>query len=65
MKNPVIRPPWSRCLDWRRRRRAEDLQTYTLMLQGHKFTPAELRVPSAKPFYLVVVNKDDTPTNSR
>jgi hypothetical protein len=39
---------------------ADDLQTYTLTLQGHKFTPAELRVPSAKPFYIVVVNKDDT-----
>jgi Cupredoxin-like domain len=39
---------------------AEDLQTYTLTLKDHKFAPAELHVPSAKPFYLVVVNQEDT-----
>jgi len=41
--------------------RAEDLQTYTLTLKGHRFAPAELLVPAGKPFYLLVVNQDDTP----
>lgn len=40
--------------------RAEDLQTYTLMLQGHRFTPAEIHVPSGKPFIVSVTNLDDT-----
>jgi hypothetical protein len=39
---------------------AEELQTYTVTLKAHKFAPIELHVPSAKPFYLVVVNQDDT-----
>jgi uncharacterized cupredoxin-like copper-binding protein len=39
---------------------AEDLQTYTLVVKGHKFSPAELHVPAGKPFYLIVSNKDDT-----
>jgi hypothetical protein len=38
---------------------ADDLQTYKLELKGHKFTPAELRVPAAKPFWIVVTNNDD------
>jgi hypothetical protein len=40
--------------------RAEDLQTYTLTLQGHRFTPAEIHVPSGKPFIVSVTNLDDT-----
>jgi heme/copper-type cytochrome/quinol oxidase subunit 2 len=38
---------------------ADDLQTYKLELKGHKFTPAELHVPAAKPFWIVVTNNDD------
>jgi hypothetical protein len=38
---------------------ADDLQTYKLELKGHKFTPAELHVPAAKPFWIVITNNDD------
>jgi Cupredoxin-like domain len=41
--------------------RAEDLQTFTLMLKAHRFAPAELLVPAGKPFFLVVSNQEDTP----
>jgi hypothetical protein len=40
---------------------ADDLQTYRLVLKGQKFTPAELHVPAAKPFWLVVANNNDEP----
>ncbi len=40
--------------------RAEDLQTYTLTLKNHRFTPAEIHVPSGKPFVISVTNLDDT-----
>jgi hypothetical protein len=40
--------------------RAEDLATYSLTLKDHRFTPAELHVPSGKPFFVVVTNQDDT-----
>jgi hypothetical protein len=41
--------------------RAEDLQTFTLLLKAHRFVPAELHVPAGKPFFLVVSNQEDTP----
>jgi hypothetical protein len=40
--------------------RAEDLQTYNLTLKGHKFAPAELHIPSGRPFFIVVTNGDAT-----
>ncbi len=40
--------------------RAEDLQTYALTLKNHKFTPAEIHVPTGKPFMISVTNLDDT-----
>ncbi len=40
--------------------RAEDLATYSITLKDHRFTPAELHVPSGKPFFVVVTNQDDT-----
>jgi Cupredoxin-like domain len=39
--------------------RAEDLQTFALTLKGRHFIPAELHVPSGKPFFLVVSNRED------
>jgi hypothetical protein len=41
--------------------RAEDLQTFTLLLKARRFAPAELHVPAGKPFFLVVSNQEDTP----
>lgn len=40
--------------------RAEDLATYSITLKNHRFTPAEIHVPTGKPFFLLVTNKDDT-----
>jgi hypothetical protein len=40
--------------------RAEDLKTYRLTLKDHKFTPAEIHVPSGAPFIVSVTNLDDT-----
>jgi hypothetical protein len=40
---------------------AEDLTTYTIMLQNHHFTPAEIHVPTGKPFFVVVTNANDSP----
>jgi hypothetical protein len=40
--------------------KAEDLQTYAVTLKGHRFSPAELHVPSGKPFFVMVTNGDDT-----
>lgn len=40
--------------------RAEDLATYSLTLKNHRFTPAEIHVPTGKPFFIVVANQDDT-----
>ena len=40
--------------------RAEDLATYAVTLRNHRFTPAEIHVPSGKPFFVVVTNADDT-----
>jgi len=39
--------------------RAEDLAIYTTTLKNHRFFPAEIRVPSGKPFFIVVTNADD------
>jgi Cupredoxin-like domain len=39
--------------------RAEDLETYSLTLRGRHFVPAELHVPSGKPFFLVVSNREN------
>jgi hypothetical protein len=35
---------------------AEDLATYAITLQNHRFTPAEIHVPAGKPFIVVVTN---------
>jgi hypothetical protein len=40
--------------------RAEDLATYALTLKNHRFTPAEIHVPTGKPFFISVKNLDDT-----
>jgi hypothetical protein len=37
---------------------ADDLTTYSITLKGHHFTPAEIHVPSGKPFIVVVTNAD-------
>lgn len=37
----------------------EDLQTISITLKDHHFTPAEIHVPSGKPFFVVVTNADD------
>ena len=39
---------------------AEDLQTYSLTLKDHRFTPTEIHVPNGKPFFVSVKNLDDT-----
>jgi hypothetical protein len=39
---------------------AEDLQTYSLTLQNHRFKPTEIHVPNGKPFFVSVKNLDDT-----
>jgi hypothetical protein len=40
--------------------RAEDLATYSITLKNHRFTPAEIHVPSGKAFFVSVKNLDDT-----
>jgi len=40
---------------------ADDLTTYTITLQNHHFTPAEIHVPTGKPFFVVVTNANDGP----
>ncbi len=39
---------------------AEDLQTYSITLKNHRFTPTEIHVPTGKPFFVSVKNLDDT-----
>ena len=39
---------------------AEDLATYSITLTNHRFTPTEVRVPTGKPFFIIVTNQDDT-----
>ena len=40
--------------------RAEDLQTYSVTLKNHRFTPTEIHVPTGKPFFVSIKNLDDT-----
>jgi hypothetical protein len=40
---------------------ADDLVTYEITLQDHHFTPAEIHVPSGKPFIVVITNASDSP----
>ena len=40
--------------------RAEDLTSYPITLNNHRFTPTEIHVPSGKPFFVIVANQDDT-----
>ncbi len=40
--------------------RAEDLATYSITLKNHRFTPAEIHVPTGKAFFVSVKNLDDT-----
>jgi hypothetical protein len=40
---------------------ADDLTTYTITLQNHHFTPAEIHVPTGKPFIVVIRNANDGP----
>ncbi|MGO8797926.1 MAG: cupredoxin domain-containing protein [Roseiarcus sp.] len=40
--------------------RAEDLATYSITLKNHRFAPAEIHVPTGKPFFIIVANQDDT-----
>jgi Cupredoxin-like domain len=40
---------------------ADDLTTYTITLQNHHFTPAEIHVPTGKPFLVVITNANDGP----
>jgi hypothetical protein len=39
--------------------RAEDIVTYEITLKNHKFTPAEIHVPTGKPFIVLVTNAND------
>jgi len=38
---------------------AEDLATYEVVLKNHAFAPAEIHVPTGKPFFVVVTNASD------
>jgi Cupredoxin-like domain len=40
---------------------ADDLATYTITLQNHQFTPAEIHVPTGKPFIVVITNANEGP----
>lgn len=35
---------------------ADDLTTYSITLKNHHFTPAEIHVPTGKPFQVIVTN---------
>ncbi|MBV8473949.1 MAG: cupredoxin domain-containing protein [Hyphomicrobiales bacterium] len=39
---------------------ADDLQSYAITMKDHKITPAEIHVPSGKPFYVLVTNNTGT-----
>lgn len=41
--------------------RADDLTTYEITLKDHHFKPAEIHVPTGKPFLVVVTNASDAP----
>lgn len=38
---------------------AEDLKVIDVTLKNHTFSPAEIHVPTGKPFFIVVHNEDD------
>lgn len=40
---------------------AADIHEASLVIQGHRFVPAELKVPAGRKVKLTVVNKDDSP----
>jgi uncharacterized protein (DUF58 family) len=40
---------------------ADDLATYEITLKDHQFTPAEIHVPTGKPFIVVITNANDGP----
>lgn len=40
---------------------AEELPAFGLVIESHRFTPAELRVPAGRKFRLVVENRDPAP----
>jgi hypothetical protein len=40
---------------------ADDLVTYEITLQDHHFTPAEIHVPTGKPFIVVITNASNGP----
>jgi hypothetical protein len=40
---------------------ADDLASYEITLQDHHFTPAEIHVPTGKPFIVVITNANDGP----
>lgn len=41
--------------------KAQNTTTVRLTIQGHRFQPAEVRVPAGRPITLVVRNADPTP----
>ena len=40
---------------------AAELPEFTVVIESHRFTPAELRVPAGQKFRLLVENRDATP----
>ncbi len=38
---------------------ADDLATYEVVLKNHAFAPAEIHVPTGKPFFVLVTNQND------
>ena len=40
---------------------ADDLETYTVIIKDHTFSPAELTIPARKKVKLLVQNQDPTP----
>ena len=38
---------------------ADDPATYEIVLKDHAFTPAEIHVPTGKPFVILVTNQND------
>jgi plastocyanin len=40
--------------------RAEDPPTFALTIKDHRFTPAEVHVPTGKPVVLTIKNEDST-----
>jgi hypothetical protein len=41
--------------------RADDLVTYSIVLKNHHFSPAEIHVPTGKPFLVNITNSDNAP----